>query len=138
MEHTTLLLIKPNATAKNQIGEILRMVETHGFVIDNLKLFRFDTALAEQFYDIHRGKPFFQRLIDFMISGKTVAAILHRNDAVAILRQLVGNTDHTKAAPGTIRYLFGETITVNAVHASDSPDNAAREIALIFAEEYNK
>jgi nucleoside-diphosphate kinase len=138
MEHTTLLLIKPNATAKNQIGEILRMVEAHGFVIDNLKLFRFDTDLAEQFYDIHQGKPFFQRLIDFMTSGKTVAVVLHRNDAVAMLRKLVGDTDHTKAAPGTIRFLFGETITVNAVHASDSPENAAREIALIFSDKHNK
>ncbi|MCD6182201.1 MAG: nucleoside-diphosphate kinase [Candidatus Cloacimonetes bacterium] len=135
MEHTTLLLIKPNATAKNKIGEIIKMVEDHGFVIDRLKIFRFDTELGRQFYAIHAEKPFFSRLIDFMTSGKTVAVVVHRDNAVAFLRKLVGNTDHTQAAPGTIRHLYGESITMNAVHASDSPENAVREIGLIFPEE---
>jgi nucleoside-diphosphate kinase len=134
MEHDTLLMIKPNATAKNKVGEILKIVEDHGFIIEWVKTIKFDDELAAQFYAEHVGKPFYPRLSEFMKSGRTVAVVLHRNNAVELLRKLVGNTDYEKANPGTIRYLYGETITRNAVHASDSNESADREIHLIFPE----
>ncbi len=134
MEYDTLFMIKPNATAKNNIGQILKMVEEHGFIIDWMKMIKFDEKLAGEFYSEHKGKPFYPRLVDFMKSGKTVAVVLHRNNAVQLLRKLVGDTDCEQANPGTIRYLFGDTITRNAVHASDSIESAKREIALVFPE----
>ena len=132
MEHNTLLLIKPNITAKNKIGEILKIIEDHGFIIDRLKMFRMSEKIASEFYQEHKGKSFYGRLVEFMMSGTTVGAVLHRNNAVQMLRELIGNTDHQKAHPGTIRFLYGETITRNAVHASDSIEHAEREIKLIF------
>jgi nucleoside-diphosphate kinase len=132
MEHDTLLLIKPDATAKNKIGEIIRIIEMHGFIIERMRMFRMDKELASAFYSEHKGKPFYNRLMEFMQSGKVVGAILHRNNAVEFLRDLIGDTDHQKARPGTIRYMYGETITRNAVHASDSVERAREEVKLIF------
>jgi nucleoside-diphosphate kinase len=132
MEHDTLLLIKPDATAKNKIGEILRIIELHGFIVERLRLFRMDKELASEFYAEHKEKTFYNRLMEFMQSGKVIGAILHRNNAVEYLRELIGDTDHQKARPGTIRCLYGETITRNAVHASDSVERAKEEIKLIF------
>jgi nucleoside-diphosphate kinase len=134
MEHETLLLIKPNATARNLIGEILSFVEKNGFIIEHLKMIQMTDDLAEKFYAEHQGKDFYERLINFMQSGKIVAAILHRNNAVEKLRELVGDTDFHKARLGTLRYLYAETITRNAVHASDSIEKVKREIDLIFPE----
>lgn len=132
MKEQTLLLIKPNATEKNLIGRILNRMEENHFRIKDLKLFRMDHAFAEVFYEMHIGKPFYDKLCDFMMSGVTVAAVLEKENAISDLRLLLGNTDPAKANPGTIRYLFGESVTINAVHGSDSPENAEREIKLVF------
>ncbi|KQC12033.1 MAG: nucleoside diphosphate kinase [Candidatus Cloacimonas sp. SDB] len=132
MKQRTLLLIKPNATKKNQIGSILKMIEENGFEIENLKLFRMGGELADEFYAEHIGKKFYDELKDFMMSGKIVAAELSREDAILKLRELVGNTDCEKAALGTIRSIYGDSKGENAVHASDGIESAAREIELIF------
>lgn len=132
MMEKTLLLIKPDSTSKNHIGAILQIVEEHGFVVDQLKMIRMDEPLAARFYAVHKGKDFYQKLVDFMTSGKTVAAVLLRDNAVAELRKLVGTTDYHNSKPETIRRIYGETITRNAVHASDSVENAHNEISIIF------
>ncbi|NQT65877.1 MAG: nucleoside-diphosphate kinase [FCB group bacterium] len=134
MKQNTLFLIKPNATKKHQIGKILQMVEENGFVIEKLKMFEMDNDLADEFYVEHLGKGFYNELSEFMRSGKIVGVMLSREDAVLKLRELVGNTDCAKAALGTIRSIYGESIGENAVHASDSIESAKREIGLIFPE----
>ncbi len=134
MEQKTLLLIKPNATRKNKIGSILKIVEDNGFVIDQLKMFTMDNELADIFYAEHIVKSFYPQLKSFMLSGKIVGAVLSREDAILKLRELVGNTNYEKAALGTIRFLFADSFTENAVHASDSPESAEREMSLIFPE----
>ncbi|MBN2460742.1 MAG: nucleoside-diphosphate kinase [Candidatus Cloacimonetes bacterium] len=128
----TLLLIKPNATRKGKIGAILGMVEDRGFKIEKLKMIRMDNNLADRFYAEHIDKGFYAQLSAFMQSGDIVAAVLSRDDAITGLRELVGHTDYRQAAPGTIRALFGDSLTENAVHASDSTVSAKREIAIIF------
>lgn len=134
MKQNTLLLIKPNATRKHKIGSILKMVEENGFVVEKLKMFIMDNNFADRFYAEHIGKDFFPRLKSFMLSGKIVGAVLSREDAILKLRELVGNTNPEKAALGTIRFLYADSFTENAVHASDSPESAEREIRLIFPE----
>ncbi|MDP8268067.1 MAG: nucleoside-diphosphate kinase [Candidatus Tenebribacter davisii] len=132
MKQKTLLLIKPNSTNLNKIGAILQIVEKNGFVIEDLKMFRMNCDLADAFYVEHLGKGFYNELSEFMRSGKIVGAVLSREDAVLKLRELVGNTDSTIAALGTIRSMYGISKGENAVHASDSIESAEREIALIF------
>ncbi len=132
MTEQTLLLIKPNATAKGHIGDILSIIEKHGYRILQLKSFRFDKELADKFYAEHIGKEFFERLVSFMTSGMTVAALLEKENAVPDLRELIGDTNPEKRKPGTIRYLYADSMTENAVHASDSHDHALHEISLIF------
>ena len=128
----TLLLVKPNATQINKIGKILSMVEDAGFKIIGLKMLQMTPKLAAEFYLIHKDKPFYEPLIAFMTSGNIVAAILEKEDAVACLRQTVGATNPAEAKKGTIRKLFGKNVEQNAVHASDSPENALLEISIIF------
>lgn len=135
MIEQTLLLIKPNATKKKHIGDILSIIEKNGYEIKNLKAFTFDTALANKFYKEHIGKEFFERLISFMMSGLTVGALLEKDDAVLSLRELIGSTKPENRKPGTIRALYADSFTENAVHASDSHDHALREIFLIFPED---
>ena len=132
MQEFTLLLIKPNATRKHRIGAILAKVEESGFEIEAMRLLTMDGELAAQFYAMHHGKPFYDRLVEFMTSGRTVAVALRRDYAISHLRTLVGATNPGQAAPGTIRHMYGQSVTQNAVHASDSPENANREIALMF------
>lgn len=134
MLEQTLFLIKPNATEKHKIGAILKTVEENGFTIEALKMFTMDRSLAEEFYAEHTSKSFFEKLLAFMTSGKTVAAVLTCHNAVEKLRELVGNTEPKKAKPGTLRYLYGdhENMTRNAVHAADSVDHARKEIEIIF------
>jgi nucleoside-diphosphate kinase len=134
MTELTLLLIKPNATRKHHIGDILAIVEKHGFRIKKLKSFTFDLPLATQFYEEHIGKEFFERLVTFMTSGMIVAALLEKDEAVYHLRELIGDTNPETRKMGSIRYLYADTYTENAVHASDTHDHALREIALIFPE----
>jgi nucleoside-diphosphate kinase len=128
----TAFLIKPNAFVKGHSGEILAMVEAAGFKVIALRLFSMTRPFAEAFYEMHRGKEFYGRLVDFMTSGPLIAAVLKHPDAIHALRELVGATDPAQAAEGTIRHKFGETVTLNAVHASDAPENARREAALLF------
>lgn len=132
MIEQTLLMIKPNATKKRHIGEIITMVEKADFEIEKIRIFIMDQALADQFYEMHRGKPFFERLEQFMCSGKTVAMVVCKDNAVEDMRLLVGDTDPDKQKEGTIRRHYADNITENAVHASDSLDSAHREIALVF------
>ena len=128
----TLMIIKPDAVAKNAVGEIIRRVESEGFVVRELHMTRFAKEAAREFYGVHSDKPFFPELIQWICSGSVVPMVLERDDAVAQLRRFIGETDSNKAAAGTIRADFGTNIQSNAVHASDSVDNAAREIGLIF------
>lgn len=129
----TLFLIKPNVTGKNKVGRILKMVEENGFTIQKMKMFKMSQAFAFKFYEIHKEKSFFEKLVKFMCSGKTVAVLLQRENAIDKLRELVGDTNPQKANLGSIRYLFGDDITRNAVHASDSQETAQKEIKLVFA-----
>lgn len=128
----TLLLIKPNATKKKVSGRILSVIEENGFEILNLKVLCMDKDIASRFYSVHLGKDFYDRLIEFMTSGKTIAVELQKENAVEDLRTLVGHTNPFKANIGTIRYLFGDSLTENAVHASDSEVNGKKEIEIIF------
>ena len=131
MERHTLLLIKPDSTKKNHTGAILKIVEEHGFLIKELKMFRMNLKIGSNFYAVHKGKDFYEKLLKFMQSGKTVAAVLQRDDAIQELRKLVGKTDYHNTKPETIRRIYGESITKNAVHASDSVEHAKTEIKII-------
>lgn len=128
----TLLIVKPDAVAKNAIGSILMRLEAEGFVIRELRMEHLTQERAQAFYEVHKERPFYGELVEFMTSGPAVPTVLERDNAVAHLRQFIGETDSTKAAPGTIRAEFGTDIQCNAVHASDSAENAAREIDFYF------
>ena len=135
MVEQTLMLVKPDGVRARRIGDILSRVEAAGFSIRGMKMVRLRQETAGQFYDIHREKPFFRDLLGFMTSDRIVAVALEGEDAVAALRRLVGDTDSAKAAKSTIRGTFGTNKQENAVHASDSVDNAAREISFFFSRE---
>ena len=128
----TLTIVKPDAVAAGNTGAILAAVEEAGFRLAALRLVRLDRREAEGFYAVHRERPFFGSLCEFMSSGPAVAAVLEREDAVASLRQLMGATNPADAAEGTIRARFASSIERNAIHGSDSPENAAVEIAYFF------
>jgi len=128
----TFTIIKPGAVAHETIGPILKIINDHGFHIVSMKMTRLTQQLAEEFYDIHKGKPFYESLIEFMTSGPIVIAILEKDNAVEEYRKLIGNTDPSKAEEGTIRKLFAESVQKNAVHGSDSDENAIRECDFFF------
>ncbi len=134
MKEQTLLMIKPDAVRARRIGKILDQVE-QVFQIVGLRMKRFQRDEAERFYAVHRGKPFFETLVDFITSGPVVGVLLEGEGVIQKLRDFIGATDPAKAAPGTIRALYGTSITENAVHASDSPESAAYEIPFFFNEE---
>jgi nucleoside-diphosphate kinase len=134
MPETTLLLIKPNAVKNKNIGEIISIIEKDNFQIKDIKYFHFDENLLNEFYKEHIGKSFFVNLKAFMISDITIALKLERENAINRLRQLNGDTDPAKRETGTIRSLYADTITANAVHSSDSEENAKRELGIIFGE----
>lgn len=129
----TLSIIKPDAVAKNAIGEICARFERAGLRIVATRMLRLSEATAAGFYAEHRGRGFFPALIEFMTSGPVVVQVLEGENAVARNRELMGATNPKEAAPGTIRADFAQTIDANAVHGSDSPQSAAREIAYFFA-----
>lgn len=135
MTNRTFTIIKPNAFAAGDTGKILDMILADGFRIIAMKLVFLSRNQAEKFYAVHTGKPFFDELIEFITSGPIVVAMLEREDAVAELRRIVGATDPAKAAEGTIRRLFADDLTKNAIHAADSDENAALEAAWFFTEE---
>ena len=130
----TLAIIKPDAVARGLAGKILAHLEAAGFVVRAARLVKLTTAQAEAFYEVHRTRPFYRSLVTFMTSGPALALALERDDAVARLRDVIGATDPAEAKPGTVRKLFAESKERNAIHASDSPENAAREVAFFFAE----
>jgi nucleoside-diphosphate kinase len=128
----TLLIIKPNAIEEHHAGEIISVLEKKGLTIINLKMETLSKEKAREFYSVHYGKPFYERLVAFMTSGPVIELVLEKEGCVNFVREIVGNTDPEKASDGTIRKLFGHSICVNAVHASDSNENAKREISIIF------
>lgn len=132
MKESTLLLIKPNAVKNKNIGEIISIIEKDEFLIKDMKFFRFTDDLISIFYKDHIGKSFFPNLKEFMTSGPTIALHLQRDNAIARLRQINGDTDPKLREAGSIRSLYADTITANAVHSSDSPQNAKRELEIIF------
>ena len=130
----TLSIVKPDAVARNLIGKIYDRFESSGFHIVAAKMRRLSRAEAEGFYAAHKGKPFFDRLIDFMTSGPVMIQVLEGENAVLLHRELIGATDPKKAVPGTLRADFAASIEANAVHGSDSPESAAIEIAWFFSQ----
>jgi nucleoside-diphosphate kinase len=128
----TLLIIKPDATQRNLIGEIIRRLEQSRFAIRAVRMMRLTPEKARKFYAVHEGKPFLDSLCRFMSSGVIVPMVLEKDNAVADLRSLIGATDPRKAACGTLRFDLALDVEKNSVHASDSPENAAKEIAFFF------
>ncbi len=128
----TLSIIKPDAVAKNVIGEIYTRFEADGLKIIAARMMHLSQADAESFYAVHRGRPFFNDLVNFMISGPIMVQVLEGDDAIKKNRDLMGATDPQKAAKGTIRADFADSIDANAVHGSDAPETAAVEIACFF------
>jgi len=129
----TLAIVKPDALASGKAGNILAHLEGAGFVVRSLKLTRLTPAEAREFYDVHRERPFFESLVAFMTSGPCLPMVLEAEGAVARLREVIGSTDPTEAAEGTVRKLYAENKERNAIHASDSDENASREIAFFFS-----
>ena len=132
MTERTLSIIKPDATRRNLVGKICAKLEEAGLRIVAQKRVRWTRYQAEQFYAVHRERPFFNDLVEFMISGPIVLQVLEGENAVARNREIMGATNPEEAAPGTIRKEFAESLEANSVHGSDSPENAAKEIAMCF------
>jgi nucleoside-diphosphate kinase len=128
----TLSIIKPDAVAKNVIGSIYSRFEQAGLRIIAARMMHLSRAEAEGFYAVHRERPFFKDLVDFMISGPVMVQVLEGDSAIQKNRDLMGATDPRKAAPGTIRADFADSIDANAVHGSDAPDTARAEVAFFF------
>ena len=130
----TFLVVKPSAVSAGHVGGIVDVVEKAGFRIVGAASRLLTVAEADAFYDVHRGKEFFDPLVEYITSGLTFGLMLEADDAVALLRRTVGATDPNDAAPGTIRALFGESLRRNAVHASDSAERVEHESAVYFAD----
>ncbi len=130
----TLGIVKPDAVAGGKTGKIIAHLEQAGFVVRAARLVRLTKAEAGAFYEVHRERPFYRDLVEFMTSGPCLPMALAREDAVAQMRAVIGATDPAEAAPNTIRKLFAESKGKNAIHASDSAENAAREIGFFFPE----
>lgn len=128
----TLSIIKPDAVAKNVIGQIYTRFENAGLKVVAARMMYLSRREAEGFYAVHAQRPFFKDLVDFMVSGPVMVQVLEGDNAIAKNRQLMGATDPKKADPGTIRADFADSIDANAVHGSDGPDTAAQEIAYFF------
>ena len=134
MSNRTFTIIKPDSVRKNNFGKIVSRLESAGFRLLGVKKVGLAQRQAEAFYAVHKARPFFGSLVEYMTSGPVFVAALERDNAVAELRKLMGATDPTKADAGTIRKEFGESIEQNAIHGSDSDDNAKIEISFFFAE----
>jgi nucleoside-diphosphate kinase len=129
----TLAILKPDSVESGHAGKIVAHLEAEGFVLRGCRLVRLSVEQARAFYEVHKARPFYDSLVEFMTSGPVMPLALERQDAVTHLRQVMGATDVAKAAPGTVRALFGTSIERNAIHASDSAENAALELAFFFA-----
>lgn len=130
----TLAIIKPDATGSGKAGQILAHLEAAGFTLRSARMLRMTRAQARSFYAVHSERPFYGSLVDFMTSGPCIPMVLEAADAVPRLRDVIGATDPAEAAEGTVRRLHAESKERNAIHASDSNENADREIAFFFAE----
>jgi len=130
----TFSILKPDATARNLTGAINAIIEQAGLRIVAQKRVRITREQAEKFYAVHKERPFFRELVEFMISGPVVVQVLEGDNAIAKYREVMGATDPAKAAPGTIRKVHAKSIGENSVHGSDAPDTAVREIAQFFSE----
>jgi len=132
----TLILVKPDGVARGLVGEVISRIEAKGYAIDSLRMLQADRSLLEQHYAEHIGKPFYEPLVEFMMSGPIVAIVASGNRVIEGFRSLAGVTDPTVAAPGTIRGDLardqGTKVVQNIVHGSDSPESAAREIQIFF------
>lgn len=128
----TLLIVKPDATERNLIGHIINRLERAHFVIAGMRMIKLTSEQARKFYAVHEGKPFLDDLVNFMTSGVVVPVILEKDNAVSSLRELIGATDPANAICGTIRQEIAQDVRCNSVHASDSDENAAIEIAFFF------
>jgi nucleoside-diphosphate kinase len=133
MSQRTLTIIKPDAVGAGNAGNILAHLEAEGFRILGMKRMRLSRDQARAFYEVHRERPFYDSLVEFMTSGPVVAAALERDDAVAGLRRVMGATNPDEADEGTIRALYASSIEKNSIHGSDSPENAAIELAFFFS-----
>jgi nucleoside-diphosphate kinase len=131
----TFIMIKPEAVSNKKQAEIIDLILKNRFEITNMRQFRFSEEEARRFYAMHEGKPFFENLVSYITSGPVVGLELEREDAVRVLRALVGATDPADAYPGTIRYMYGTDLQRNAVHASDSPGSVEKELAIAFPED---
>lgn len=131
-QELTLSIIKPDAVAKNHIGEIIARFEKAGLQIAAIKMVTLPKEKVQEFYAVHKDRPFFEELTDFVSSGPVVVMVLKGPNAIAKNREIMGATDFKKAAPGTIRADFAESVTKNAVHGSDSPETAKEEISFFF------
>ena len=134
MSNTTLMMIKPDATENGHIGNILEKVTSAGFSIKALKLTQLTVNDAESFYRVHKERPFFRELVNFMTRGPIVAAILEKENAVSDFRTLIGSTNPAEAAEGTLRKLYASSMGENAIHGSDSDENAALEASFHFSQ----
>jgi nucleoside-diphosphate kinase len=131
----TLILLKPDCVHRRLVAAVLQRFEQKGLRLAAMKLVQASRALAEKHYAVHKGKPFYDSLLQFLTSGPTVAVVLEGREAVAVVRNLMGPTDGVKAPPGTIRGDYALSVQNNLIHGSDSPENAAAEIALWFKPE---
>lgn len=129
---STFSIIKPNAVKKNVVGSIIQKFEENGLKVAAARMVKIERSKCEEFYAEHKARPFFGELVDFMTSGPVLLMCLRGDNAIQKNREIMGATDPSKAAPGTIRQLFGDSVGENAVHGSDSPASAERELALFF------
>ncbi len=132
MNNKTLAIIKPDAVRDNYIGEIISMITKAGFKIKAMKMIQLTTEAAKAFYEVHKERPFYNELVDFMTSGPCIPIALEKENAVEDYRKLIGATDPAEAAEGTVRKLYATSKSFNAVHGSDSNENAEIEIAFFF------
>lgn len=135
MKERTLTLIKPECVANRHAGEVIQRIEKAGFHILAMRMLRLKEKEAQEFYEVHRERPFYNDLVKYMSEGKIIALVLEKENCVEEFRKFIGATNPKDAAPGTIRRDFGTNIQSNCVHASDSLENARREIAFFFSEQ---
>ena len=129
----TLAILKPDSVEAGNAGNILALLEREGFKIRGIKMLCLSQTQAQAFYEVHKERPFYGSLVEFMTSGPVVPVALEREDAVSHLRKVMGATDVAKAEEGTVRKLYGASIERNAIHGSDSPENAEKELAFFFS-----
>ena len=132
MSQQTLIILKPDSVRRNLVGDILSRFEKKGFVISKLKMLTFTKEMAEQFYSVHNTKPFFNELVTYITSGRVVVAVIRGDNAIEETRQIIGKTNPQEASPGTIRGDFGNNLTENSIHASDSTESFDKEVNVVF------